>query len=202
MAQLSPLARTNSSSHRKGEPLEENNEVKRHPSTGQDIKSEMSFDLVESPEDRRDLVGGQTTSLVTISSTATFNGTPLFTHTPPSANFQPPYFPPPYNLPQQHVDFHHPHVNADTYTPLTSLTGPPQYHQLHPPQRTHNIFGTRREDDLQINIHSGLAGTYDLGRRGDPLYPSVRNSGHHGLSEQELVSLHTAETLQAIEEGQ
>ncbi|XP_013780114.1 transcription factor AP-2-beta-like isoform X1 [Limulus polyphemus] len=222
MAQLSPLAQANSPTGQKREVPEDNDEVAGQLSPGQDMKNDMpsAFGLIESPEERRDLVGGHAASLVPISSigsvgsTATFSTTPRLTHTPTSADFQPPYFPPPYNLPQQHLDFHHPHVNADPYTHLNSLAAaqhPQQYHQLHPPQRTHNVFGARREDEplhLQPNVHPGLTGSYDLARRTDPTYPSVRrpdvamHGGHHGLSEQDLINLHNAGTLPAIEDTQ
>ncbi|XP_076319081.1 transcription factor AP-2-epsilon-like isoform X3 [Tachypleus tridentatus] len=217
MAQLSSLAGANSPSQQKREPPQDNEDVTGQLSPGHDIKDDIpsAFELIESPEDRRELVGSHTNSLVPISnigsvgSTATFNSTPRLTHTPTSADFQPPYFPPPYNLSQQHLDFHHPHVNADPYTHLNSLAvaqHPQQYHQLHAPQRTHNVFGTRREDDilhLQNNVHSGLAASYDLARRGDPVYSSVRRpeasmlGGHHGLSEQDLISLHNVGALPA-----
>lgn len=109
-------------------------------------------------------------------STATFSSAPRLTHTPTS-DFQPPYFPPPYNLPQQQLDFHHAHaVNAaaaaaaDPYSHLNSLTTPQQYHQLHPAaaqaaRGAHNVLSGGRRDDsdalhLQSNMHSGLHSGY------------------------------------------
>ncbi|XP_076329727.1 transcription factor AP-2-epsilon-like isoform X2 [Tachypleus tridentatus] len=222
MAQLSPLAQASSPTGQKREAPEDNDQVAGQLSPSQDIKNDIpsAFELMESSEERRDLVGGHAANLVPISSigsvgsTATFSSTPRLTHTPTSADFQPPYFPPPYSMPQQHLEFHHPHVNADPYTHLNSLAAaqhPQQYHQLHPPQRTHNVFGARREDEplhLQPNVHPGLAGSYDLARRTDPTYASVRrpdvamHTGHHGLSEQDLINLHNAGTLPTIEDSQ
>ncbi|RWS31391.1 transcription factor AP-2-beta-like protein [Leptotrombidium deliense] len=161
--------------------------------------------------DRRDLVTGHSTgSLGPITSiggtvgTPTFSSAPRLTHTPTSADFQPPYFPPPYNLPQQQLDFHHAHaVNAaaaaaaDPYTHLNSLATPQQYHQLHPAaaqaaRGAHNVLsGGRRDDDalhLQTHMHSSglptsvygdasvsVAATVSAARRGTEMaYASVR----------------------------
>ncbi|XP_015913039.1 transcription factor AP-2-epsilon isoform X2 [Parasteatoda tepidariorum] len=181
------------------------------------------FSLPYESEERRDLVSGHAaslgpiTSIGSVGSTATFSSTPRLTHTPTSADFQPPYFPPPYNLPQQQLDFHHAAhaVNpADPYGHLNSLAAQHpqhQYHQLHPPtQRSHNV---RRDDDplhpLQTGMHPGLSATYadSVRSRGDPTYAAVRrpdvlvHGGHHGLSEQDLLNLHNA-TLPSIDDGQ
>ncbi|KAH8030046.1 hypothetical protein HPB51_006478 [Rhipicephalus microplus] len=67
--------------------------------------------------------------------------------TPSSADFQPPYFPPPYNLPtptQQQIDFHDPYASHH----LNSLAGPQQYHQLHPAAGHQRGLSRRPEDDL------------------------------------------------------
>ncbi|XP_035218440.1 transcription factor AP-2-epsilon-like isoform X3 [Stegodyphus dumicola] len=183
------------------------------------------FSLPYDSEERRDLVSGHAaslgpiTSIGSVGSTATFSSTPRLTHTPTSADFQPPYFPPPYNLPQQQLDFHHAAhaVNAaDPYGHLNSLAAQHpqhQYHQLHPPpQRSHNV---RRPDDDPLHplqtagMHPGLSATYADSVRGrtDPAYAAVRrpdvlvHGGHHGLSEQDLLNLHNA-TLPAIDDGQ
>ncbi|KAG8197408.1 hypothetical protein JTE90_014894 [Oedothorax gibbosus] len=175
------------------------------------------FSLPYDAEERRDLVSGHAaslgpiTSIGSVGSTATFSSTPRLTHTPTSADFQPPYFPPPYNhLPQQQLDFH------DPYSHLNSLAAQHpqhhQYHQLHPPppvppgQRTAG-HGVRRPDDepLHPGMHLSGGGYGDRGR-GDGGYGSVRrpdvlvHGGHHGLSEQDLLSLHNA-TL-PIDDGQ
>ncbi|XP_074640326.1 transcription factor AP-2-epsilon-like [Tubulanus polymorphus] len=152
-----------------------------------------AFGLIEA-EERRDLVGthgslGQLGSAVCTTSSG-FTAAPRLSHTP-TTDFQPPYFPPPYNLPpQQPVDFHHAHVNADPYSHLNTFHQGPQqhYHQLHPPER--NVL--RHRDDLH-NMHPGLSG-YDS-RRSD--YGAVRrpdvlmHTGHHGLDQEtSLLSLH------------
>lgn len=97
-----------------------------------------------------------------VGGSGSFGSAPRLTHTPTSADFQPPYFPPPYNLPQQQLDFHH-HAHAvnaaaaaaasDPYSHLNSLA-PQQYHQLHPAAAAqaaragHNVLsGGRRDDD-------------------------------------------------------
>ncbi|XP_022646066.1 transcription factor AP-2-epsilon-like isoform X2 [Varroa destructor] len=104
----------------------------------------------------------------------------------PTSDFQPPYFPPPYNPlpPQQQLDFH---GTQDPYAShLNSLhqssAVAQQYHQLHPAaQRTHNAAtvltatpGRRPEDDavlLGVGSMGGPAGglAYD-GRRADSSY--------------------------------
>ena len=146
-------------------------------------------------QDRRDLVsahgglGQLGSSICTTSSTSSFTSAPRLSHTP-TTDFQPPYFPPPYNLPpQQPVDFHHPHVNADPYSHLNSFQGPQQhYHQLHPPERP---LKYPRDDPL--NMHPGLPGAYDS-RRSD--YGAVRrpdvlmHSGHGLDQDTSILSLH------------
>lgn len=223
MAQLSPMSQTGSPSSQKRQATEDGDEVTNQLSPSEGVKTPdipSAFGLIESAEERRDLVSGHTaslgpiTSIGSVGSTATFSTTPRLTHTPTSADFQPPYFPPPYNLPQQQIDFHHPHVNADPYSHLNSLTAqhPQQYHQLHPPQRTHNVLGGRRDDDplhIQANMHPGLPGAYgDSGRRTESAYAAIRRpdvlmtGGHHGLSEQDLLNLQNAGALPALEDGQ
>ncbi|GBM24237.1 hypothetical protein AVEN_132742-1, partial [Araneus ventricosus] len=169
--------------------------------------------------ERRDLVSGHAaslgpiTSIGSVGSTATFSSTPRLTHTPTSADFQPPYFPPPYNhLPQQQLDFH------DPYAHLNSLAAPQhQYHQLHPSQpqqRSHNVVRRPNDDDthplhpLQTTaMHPGLGYADSVRSRADPAYSAVRrpdvlvHGGHHGLSEQDLLNLHNA-TLPSIDDGQ
>ncbi|RWS16271.1 transcription factor AP-2-beta-like protein [Dinothrombium tinctorium] len=148
--------------------------VERLRASGGELIAAM--DETRTGPDRRDLVSHSTGSLGPITSisgtvgTPTFSSAPRLTHTPTSADFQPPYFPPPYNLPQQQIDFHHAHaVNAaaaaaaDPYTHLNSLAAPQQYHQLHPAaaqaaRGAHNVLsGGRREDDtlhLQTHMHA------------------------------------------------
>ncbi|KAF8797282.1 Transcription factor AP-2-beta like protein [Argiope bruennichi] len=181
--------------------------------------SRSQFSLPYDAEERRDLVSGHAaslgpiTSIGSVGSTATFSSTPRLTHTPTSADFQPPYFPPPYNhLPQQQLDFH------DPYAHLNSLAAPQhQYHQLHPSQpqqRSHNVVRRPNDDDthplhpLQTTaMHPGLGYADSVRSRADPAYSAVRrpdvlvHGGHHGLSEQDLLNLHNA-TLPSIDDGQ
>ncbi|KAF7488265.1 Transcription factor AP-2-beta [Sarcoptes scabiei] len=130
-------------------------------------------------EDRRDLVSGHGGGLGPIAasiggSNGSFGSNSRLAHTPTSADFQPPYFPPPYNIPQQQLDFHHAHAAAaaaDPYNHLSSLSasGQQQYshhhhhHQIHHPSHTRNahlLQASRRNDDsdlhLQSNIHHGI----------------------------------------------
>lgn len=161
--------------------------------------------------------------------TATFSSGGRLSHTP-SSDFQPPYFPPPYNLPQQQSDFHHAHVNAvvaaaqaDPYSHLNSLAATPQqYHQLHPAAqaaRGHNVLSRRDEENLHLHsqMHSlptsvysdgSVASSVSVARRGaDMVYASVRrpdvlmHGGHH-ISEQDLLNLHNAGALPSLDDGQ
>ena len=149
------------------------------------------------PQDRRDLVSshgslGQLGTSVSTSASS-FSAAPRLSHTP-TTDFQPPYFPPPYNLPpQQPADvFHHHQVNADPYSHINSFQhGPHQYHPLQTPDRSAAVL--RHRDD-PLNVHG--FGAYDS-RRSD--YPgTVRrpdvllHGGHHGLGEQEsnLLAIH------------
>lgn len=178
---------------------------------------------------------GPITSIGGTVGTSTFSSGPgRLSHTPSSADFQPPYFPPPYNLPQQQSDFHHAHVNAvvaaaaDPYSHLNSLAATPQqYHQLHPAAQAaqrHQVLSRRDEENLhlQSHMHSGLptsvysdsgmsvAATVSAARRNaanEMVYASVRrpdvlmHGGHH-ISEQDLLNLHNAGALSAIDDGQ
>lgn len=159
--------------------------------------------------DRRDLVsthGGLGQLVTSVGTSGSFSSAPRLSHTP-TTDFQPPYFPPPYNLPpQQPVDFHHPHVQTDPYTHLNSFHQGAQqhYHQLHPPER--NVL--RHREDALHNMSSALPGAYDS-RRTD--YSGVRrpevlmHGGHHGLgiTEQDpsLLPLHTGGAISGLEDG-
>ncbi|XP_076317710.1 transcription factor AP-2-epsilon-like isoform X1 [Tachypleus tridentatus] len=222
MAQVRTIAPAGSPEGQNRKDPEGNTEMAEQLSPDESSKSDLpsAFDLIDSPEDRRELVGGPgslctITSIGTGVSGANFSSTPRLTYTSNSSDFQPPYFPPPYNIPQQQLEFHHTHVAADPYNHLNSLTTAAQhqqqYHQLHPPQRTTTILGSRREDEsiiLQANMHPGLSVTYDPSRRNDPTYATVRrpdifmHSGHHGLSEQDLLCLHNVGTLPPLEDGE
>ena len=114
---------------------------------------------------------------------------------------------------------------ADPYSHLNSLGGPQQYHQLHPAQTgrgSHNVLpGGRRDDSdslhIQSNMHSGLHSGYgdvtvsvaNVARRGSEMvYANVRrpdvlmHSGHHTLSEQDLLNLHNAGALPSLDDQQ
>jgi len=182
-----------------------------------------------SATERRDLVAHSSGSLgpiTSLSGSSAFASGPRLSHAS-SSDFQPPYFPPPYN-PQP--DFHHAHVNAiaaaasDPYSHLNSLAAPQQYHQLHPAagQPRHNVLSRREEENLHLQGHMthGSVPVYgdgvnvsvsssSVGRRGsDMVYASVRrpdvlmHGGHHALSEQDLLNLHNSGALSALDDGQ
>ena len=151
-------------------------------------------------QDRRDLVGAHPGlgQLGSTGSTSSFSSAPRLSHTP-SSDFQPPYFPPPYNLPPQHpVDFNH-HVNTDPYSHLANHYQNPHqpYQHLNTTERHHGMLG-HREDPLQRGF-----GTYDTRRdysgmrRPDVLVPS-----HHELQDTGLLSLHQQSALSAMDDGQ
>jgi hypothetical protein len=114
---------------------------------------------------------------------------------------------------------------ADPYSHLNSLATPQQYHQLHPAAqagRGHNVLSRRDEENIHLQSHMHSAGipvsVYDNavvsnttthGRRGsDMVYAGVRrpdvlmHGGHHALSEQDLLNLHNAGALSALDDGQ
>ncbi|XP_052825406.1 transcription factor AP-2-beta [Octopus bimaculoides] len=169
----------------------------------------MKLDVKTELEDRRDLVsthGGLGQLVTSVGTSGSFSSAPRLSHTP-TTDFQPPYFPPPYNLPpQQPVDFHHPHVQTDPYTHLNSFHQGAQqhYHQLHPPER--NVL--RHREDALHNMSSALPAAYES-RRTD--YSGVRrpevlmHGGHHGLgiTEQDpsLLPLHAGGTISGLEDG-
>lgn len=184
--------------------------------------------LFPSSQERRDLVSSHSSGTlgpITSLSGSSFGSGARHGH---SSDFQPPYFPPPYN---HQPDFsHHAAVVAaasDPYGHLNSLAGNhQQYHQLHPAAqaaRGHNVL-SRRDDDihLQSHMHSSSLPTsvyssdginsvsnMSVARRGaEMVYASVRrpdvlmhSSHHHGLSEQDLLNLQNAGSL-ALEDAQ
>lgn len=195
-----------------------------------DIPSSPSPLFSSSHQDRRDLVSSHSSGSlgpITSLSGSSFGSGARHGHS--SADFQPPYFPPPYN---HQPDFsHHAAVVAaasDPYGHLNSLAGNhQQYHQLHPAAqaaRGHNVL-SRRDDDihLQSHMHSsslptsvyssdGINSVSNMSvsaRRGaEMVYASVRrpdvlmhSSHHHGLSEQDLLNLQNAGSL-ALEDAQ
>ena len=164
--------------------------------------------------------------ITSLSGSSSFGSGPRLSHAASSSDFQPPYFPPPYNH-QPDFHSHAAHLNAvvsaasDPYSHLNSLTSPQQYHQLHPAAqaRGHNVLSRRDEENLQSmqgHLHSGLAygdginvSNSSVSRRpSDMVYASVRrpdvlmHGGHHALSEQDLLNLHNAQALSALEDQQ
>lgn len=180
-------------------------------------------------QERRDLVSSHSSGSlgpITSLSGSTFGSGARHGHS--SADFQPPYFPPPYN---HQPDFsHHAAVVAaasDPYGHLNSLAGNhQQYHQLHPAAqaaRGHNVL-SRRDDDIHLQSHmhpsslptsvyssDGInsVSNMSVARRGaEMVYATVRrpdvlmhSSHHHGLSEQDLLNLQNAGSL-ALEDAQ
>jgi transcription factor AP-2 alpha/beta len=64
-------------------------------------------------------VGGSSLDqLGTSAAASSFTNTQNRLRHTPTTDFQPPYFPPPYSMPQQPVDFPHHHVNPDPYAHL------------------------------------------------------------------------------------
>lgn len=142
-----------------------------------------------------------------VTSSGTFPSAPRLSHTP-TTDFQPPYFPPPYNLgPQQPVDFHH--VNADPYPHLNTFHpqgphGQQHYHQLHTPD-TRNVL--RPRDDLHNIHHPGLPGSYDSRR---PDYPGIRRPDvlmpgptHIGIDQDPSIihGIHHPTSLPSLDDG-
>ena len=122
-------------------------------------------------------------------------------HTP-TTDFQPPYFPPPYSVPQpQSLDLHH-HVNPDPYAHLNHYnTG---YHQQHvnPHDRQQLLGGGG--DPLSNSIHRGFPSAYDS-RRTD--YGSVNRPevlipprGPHDLHDTSLLALPSS-GLSVLDDG-
>ncbi|XP_033737756.1 transcription factor AP-2-epsilon-like isoform X1 [Pecten maximus] len=165
-----------------------------------------AFGIIDS-EDRRDVVSSQGLGQLVTSSAGSFPPAPRLSHTPTS-DFQPPYFPPPYNLPsQQSMEFHHPHFNTDSYSHLGSFhqgtVTQQHYHQLHTPD-SRNVLRPR-EDGLH-NMHHGLPAPHDPRRtdyggmrRPDILVPG----GHHLGFDQDptILNIHTGNGLQVLDDG-
>lgn len=145
--------------------------------------------LCDSEQDRRDLVqghsGGSLGPIASISHTSTFSSGPRLSHAP-SSDFQPPYFPPPYNLPHQQLDLHG--VNAaaaasvgEPYSHFNSLGHDPQQYHHHHHGYGDSAAAARRNSELAyVNV-----------RRPDVLH-------HHVLNDQELIN---SGTLQPLDDG-
>ncbi len=146
----------------------------------------LIFLFVLSLQDRRDLVGTHPGALEQLgtgtSSSFATNPTHRLRHTP-TTDFQPPYFPPPYTVPQQPVHFPEHHVNPDPYAHLNHYN---QHHNqyMNTSDRHHLLSGN---DPLSNSIQRGF--TYDSRRdyginRPDPVLIPPR--GPHDLHESML----------------
>ncbi|KAH3848888.1 hypothetical protein DPMN_091271, partial [Dreissena polymorpha] len=147
--------------------------------------------------ERRDVLGshgGLGQLVASVSSAGSFPPAPRLSHTPTS-DFQPPYFPPPYNpISQQTMDFHH-HVN-DPYSHLGGFQAPQQhYHQL----QERNVL--RHRDDLH-NMSGGGLQPHDRNRndyggmgRADLLVPRAPLSIGYGESDPSMLSLHAGNMM-------
>ncbi|GAB6029933.1 hypothetical protein CHUAL_005628 [Chamberlinius hualienensis] len=122
---------------------------------------------------------GPISGLGSVGGAGSFGGAPRLSHTP-TTDFQPPYFPPPYNLPQQQLDFHHTHVNPDPYSHINSLhavaaAAQQQQHQaayhthpgLHPHAHNHVPPQSRGHDILHSGGRSGGGGRGSNGGNGN-----------------------------------
>lgn len=165
----------------------------------------MSFLAIESNspwQDRRDVSshGGLGQLVSSMSTTGSFPPAPRLSHTPTS-DFQPPYFPPPYNLQaQQGMEFHHAHFNTDSYSHLSNFhPGSQNYQQIHVPdsrairykeEPIHNMHGLSVPNDTRRLDYGGI-------RRSDVLVPG----GHLGFTEHDPSFVHHNSVMQAIEDG-
>ncbi|XP_065571092.1 transcription factor AP-2-epsilon-like isoform X3 [Artemia franciscana] len=131
--------------------------------------------------------GGSIGQITSIGGGATFAGGARLSHTP-NADFQPPYFPPPFSQNQVGVEFHH---VTDPYTQLNLHQTHYQTHQI--TQRTNSHDGLRRSDNeihfyLQGNVHATATFTYDPNRREYMRRPDVLvASGHVTIDGETLV---------------
>ena len=148
----------------------------------------MQNSFIHSFQERRDVIGshpGLGQLVASVSTSGSFPAAPRLSHTPTS-DFQPPYFPPPYNpIAQQAVEFHPHHVSADPYSHLSGFQ--PTQHQYHPLQTPdRKVLGYRDDGN---NMHAGLQNRTEYGMRRDFLMPG----GHPPLGfEQDpaLLGLH------------
>ncbi|XP_035211995.1 transcription factor AP-2-epsilon-like isoform X4 [Stegodyphus dumicola] len=211
MAQMSPLPAHDSpvGQKRKGTPDDDVSsvEVSGQLSPAQSVKSsdiQSAFALIDTGEDRRELVvshGGNLTSIASIVPTGTtFSTGGRLTHTP--NEFQPPYFPPPYSLPQTQLDF-----QSDPYAHLNSInaTTPQNYHhQLHTSPRS--LF--KREDEASLHLQTNMlpVSYADTTRRTDvssyARRPDILVHSGHTLTEQDLITLQNTGALPVLDDGQ
>ncbi|XP_055329022.1 transcription factor AP-2-beta-like isoform X2 [Paramacrobiotus metropolitanus] len=153
--------------------------------------------------DRRDLVSvGQFSSASvspsSYSNAARFSGG--------SADFQPPYFPPPFA--QQQLEAYHPHVAtaADAYSHLNTFQTHQSWSHAVAPRRDAQDALHSFQPTANGQLHAFQAGAYDT--RGRPDFPQIRrpdilvHAGPHGgiASEQDLMTLSSASMLQQVME--
>ncbi|XP_072170568.1 transcription factor AP-2-alpha-like [Diadema setosum] len=157
-------------------------------------------------QERTDLISHRPGfSTASVGGNSSFSPATRLSHTPTTTDFQPPYFPPPYNIPQpqSQLDFHHTHVNADPYSHLNPIHPQPQHqYQLHPQQRTQHMLGRRDESDHLHLQHPGMqlpsARDYSAVRRPDVLV----HGGPHALApEQTDLMLHHPTGLHPMDDG-
>ncbi|XP_042899253.1 transcription factor AP-2-beta [Parasteatoda tepidariorum] len=211
MSQMSPLSTHDSpvGQKRKGTPDDDVNsvEVTGQLSPAQSVKTsdiQSAFALIDTGEDRRELVVSHVGNLTSIASivpgVTTFTTGARLNHT--ANEFQPPYFPPPYSsLTQQQLDF-----QTDPYGPVTStLSGnaPQQYHhQLH--SNTRNLF--KREDEANLHLQTNMLPYTDTTRRTDltayARRPDILVHSAHTLTDQDIINLHNSGALAGLDDGQ
>jgi len=100
-----------------------------------------------------------------------FANTHRLRHTPTTTDFQPPYFPPPY-VPQQPVDFPHPHahVNPDPYLALNHYSTPHHQQYVTPTER-HHILANDALQRSFANAYDSRRSEYAPVSRPDVLMP-------------------------------
>jgi len=183
-------------------------------------------------QDRRDFVGvhGTLDSLGGGGGGGSFSNTHRLRHTPNSvADFQPPYFPPPYCLPQQTMEFHHV-VNPDPYTTAAHLNhhyNTAMHNQSYIPSDRHLLSGGGGGGGggggctgVNQSLQRGFVGAYESARRPSEystvvsrpsaLIPSSRGGGGggggvqggHDLHESSLFGLSSGNTgLNGLDDG-
>ena len=141
--------------------------------------------------------------LGTSSATSSFTSTHRLRHTP-TTDFQPPYFPPPYGVPQQPVDFPHHHVNADPYSHLNHYNTP--HHQQYVSAATdrHHLLAANDPLANSVAVQRGFPGAYDTRRtdygpvsRPDVLIPP---RGPHDLHDTGLLGLQAGTGMTGLED--
>ncbi|GFQ65091.1 transcription factor AP-2-beta [Trichonephila clavata] len=210
MAQMSPLPAHDSpvGQKRKGTPDDDvgSVEVGGQLSPSQSVKGtdiQSAFALIDTGEDRRELVVSHVGNLTSIASivpgATTFSTGGRLNHT---NEFQPPYFPPPYSsLTQPQLDF-----QSDPYGPVTptlpGTTPQPYHHQLH--SSTRNLF--KREDEANLHLQTNMLSYADSTRRTDiatyARRPDILVHSTHTLTDQDIINLHNAGALGALDDGQ